>query len=770
MRIREIKILWFVLGLCLIYNIAESQNSIQGIIRDGRTNQALEGANIYFPDLKTGTTSGAYGFFEYKIPKPTQSYTARISYMGYADTILDLQPDTSPLKIFLFPDSVKMASIVVTATRTRKALESIPQRMAIIDSKTIQNYPASNTDDLLRMVPGVNVNRSWGIYSRNSSVTMRGMPGSARSLILLDGVPLNKTAGGTVSWHLVTPEEIERIEIVNGPVSTVYGNNAMGGVINLITKKPDEKFKGFIDLGYGTYNTLKAQWNVSSQISSKPRGLYWKVGSFYRVGDGYILEPEESRDSTIVKAFLNETNVNALVGYKFSKNSKIELDYRYYKDFRGSGIKVFEEYGNYESFRNNNISANWEGLSGKYNFNVRTFYFNENFYHQNEKVNSSGEYRLSDTKTSKDDVGLWFTFSRNFGTNSITAGIDAKYGNLDNNELYLTSTDDIYTQGNLFFAALFIQDEYALPGEKLFLNAGIRTEHALFYRGSLRVNNPTNDTGFTGDIDEKYSSETWVEISPKVGLKYNLIPALSVYINASSGFMPPKLDDLAGSRKIRRGFKLANPNLVPEKIKSIELGLDWSFQEKFFVKPTAFYSGGTDFQYLVATGDFIDKDAEDPIPVYQRQNISKVEVSGFELGLRYILNKAIKCTASYTYNNTKILEYSSTDNVDLTGKELNEVPANLLYTGISWTSKICNFYLDYTFTDDQWFDEENTEMIKKYSIINMRISKKVHNDFLLSLDIRDLLDEQFIDRKGYLSPGRFIMLNLKYIFSINNKN
>ena len=84
--------------------------------------------------------------------------------------------------------------------------------------------------------------------------------------------------------------------------------------------------------------------------------------------------------------------------------------------------------------------------------------------------------------------------------------------------------------------------------------------------------------------------------------------------------MPPKLDDLSGSRKIRRGFKIANPELQPEVISSIEWGFDWSFREKLLVKPSIFYSLGNDFQYLVGTSDFIDSGSENPIPVYQRQN------------------------------------------------------------------------------------------------------------------------------------------------------
>ena len=244
---------------------------------------------------------------------------------------------------------------------------------------------------------------------------MRAMPGSARNLILLDGVPLNKTAGGTVNWHLLTPEEIERIEVVKGPGSALYGNNAMGGVINIITKKPNKKLEGSAGLGYGSYNTIRSQIGLSGNIIKNGKGLYWKMGGFYRQGDGYILEPEDTRDSNSVDAYLHEGNANGMIGYQFSNKNRVEIDYRFYKDKRGSGVRVYEEDGSYESFMDNNIRIGYQGNLKKMNINAKAFYFNEAYYRQSENVNSSGEYKLVDTETKKQDFGLWLTGSRQMG-------------------------------------------------------------------------------------------------------------------------------------------------------------------------------------------------------------------------------------------------------------------------------------------------------------------------------------------------------------------
>jgi iron complex outermembrane receptor protein len=740
-----------------------AQEDISGYVRDSRTLEPLTGANVILPGLRKGTSTDADGFFRIGGMLPSR-VKVQISHIGYGDTLLSLPlSGFKNLTVLLEADSVQMESVVVTASRISQSISDIPQRVEKIDGQTIESYPATNTDNLLKMIPGINVNRSWGIFSRNASVTMRGMPGSSRSLILLDGVPLNKTAGGTVSWHLVTPEEIDRIEVVKGPGSTIYGNNAMGGVINILTKQPKKTFAGFADIGYGTYNTFKGQVNVSGNHLKEAKGFFWRFGGFYRQGDGYILEPGEIRDSINTEAYLFEGNANGLLGYRFSANSKVEVDFRHYQDKRGSGVKVYADDGSYESFSNNNLMMAYEGKAGRFTLNAKAFYFNEGYFRQNENLNSSGEYKLVDTETNKDDYGLWITMAGTLGrAHRFTTGLDLKNGSLDNREVYRTSTDDIRTRGNLLFTALFLQDEISLMEGRFKVVAGLRLDHALYYNGQLDVKDPTGKTGFPDAYTETFPEGSWVRLSPKLALNYQVTPHLRSFLSASTGFMPPRLDDLAGSRKIRRGFKTANPDLVPETLWTIEWGVDWTAFEKLEIKPSVFYSRGDDFQYLVATGDYIDSASEDPVPVYQRQNVSKVEVAGGELGIRYPFTPRLVINAAYTYNYSKILDYQSTGETDLAGKYLNEVPENIVFIGLSWKNRVIDLFIDYSFTDEQWYDEENTEIIERYSVVNVRLSRKIVKGLMASLDIQDLLDEQFIDRKGYLSPGRFIMFGIRY--------
>lgn len=670
-------------------------------------------------------------------------------------------------QLMFMPDTLDIPQVVVTANRNSRNLEDIPGRVTIIDSKTISEMPVQNVDGLLRSVANIYVNRSWGIFSQNSSVTMRGLDASSRVLVLVDGVPLNKSAGGSVNWHLIPKDDIERIEIIKGPASAIYGNNAMGGVINIITKKADSKIQGQGSLQVGTYNTFGAYVNASGTSVQDDKGFYWGVSSFYRQGDGYYLNPEEIRDSTDAKAFLTELNASGNVGYAFNSNQKVELSARYYNDLRGQGRQVYEDYGDYVALSTTFLRANYQGVFNKTIVNAQAFYQLEYETKQSESVSSnSGKYKLSVREGRKDDIGLWINATTHFSErNILTYGVDIKQGSASVETIYKTSTDELTYEGMLDFYGLFIQDEFKFMDEKFILVAGARMDFSKYHKGSLNVLNPTTNTGFTESFYEEFDENSWNAFSPKLALKYRLTKNHSLYISYSQGFMPPKLDDLSKSGKIRKGFKIANPELGPEYLTNYELGATLHLLEKITIEPSVYYSLGKDFQYFVGTGDSIDTGSDELKPVYQRQNISDVEIIGAEISTTYKPMASLTISANYTYNHSTIKEFKgATEEKDLTGKYLIEVPKHMAYFGATWNNKFFNATLAYNYISSQWYDDENTILISDYQTVDVQISREFFESLNISLDIQNILDNEYVDRKGYLSPGRFIILEAAYKF------
>ncbi len=150
-------------------------------------------------------------------------------------------------------DAVTMGEVLVTATRTEKDLSSAPGSFSVVGKKEIASRNIKSLDEALNSTVGVfNDSKGKGLMGTTTSVSMRGLSSDKRALFLLDGItPLNDGYDGSVSYQLQSVENIERIEVVKGPFSSLYGGNAMAGVVNIITRMP-EKRELTVKTGYGS--------------------------------------------------------------------------------------------------------------------------------------------------------------------------------------------------------------------------------------------------------------------------------------------------------------------------------------------------------------------------------------------------------------------------------------------------------------------------------------------------------------------------------------
>ena len=144
----------------------------------------------------------------------------------------------------------KFEEIVVTATRTAKEAASAPGNVKIVTKKDLKRKNVQTVDSALNALPGV-FDRRVNMMDTLSSVSLGGIPGQNRTLILQDGVPLNSAYTGDVSLTGMSTGNVEQIEVVQGPFSSLYGGYAMGGVVNILTKMPDKR-EFIVQSGYGT--------------------------------------------------------------------------------------------------------------------------------------------------------------------------------------------------------------------------------------------------------------------------------------------------------------------------------------------------------------------------------------------------------------------------------------------------------------------------------------------------------------------------------------
>jgi len=769
------KFVFPVIAIILISLIFPYQASCQSCI-SGQVVSAADKNPVPFANIivaSSGTVTDMNGSFRL-CNLPSDSIHVIVSFVGFETfhfTIF-LKPGENKLPVFeIISATIKMDEMVITATRTDNLILNTPVRVNLISPKILNSVPMQNIDEALKYAPGINYSRPFGIYSTKGIVTMRGMSGKeqGRVLVLIDGVPINKSDGGTVDWNMIDVNSVQKIEITKGAGSAVYGGNAMGGIINIITKVPDKKSFLNASFEYGTYNTIGLRLNQGQQIplKNKMNTLYWLGNISWKKSDGYITQSEADIKANpyIVKSNMKELGFNFKTVYNLAEKHTFEATINFYNDKRGTGEKVYQPEGNTTDHDSYGIILNYRGSFGKLKVNSSLYNLNENYKKVNEYLKD--DYTWYDVLSTRRDYGWFSSVTAPAGKHQlVTTGFDYKNGSVDAYDKYFTSTDIVYNKGKMSTYALFAQDELKILKEKIRLIAGLRFDMANFYDGSFRIESPSMETEFMmGYQVPDMPEQNWNAVSPRLSAQYKWNENARIYAMYSRGFRPSVLDDLCRSGRIKGGFKIANPAVKPEYLNNYETGIDLKPTEKSTFSGSVYYSRGTDFQYYVSNGETIDMGFGER-PIFIRANISDVEMYGAEAEFRYIILPSLTVFANYAYTHSVILDYhkiAGNDTIDLAGKFLTDVPEHIFTAGASWDNRIVNTSLLVHYTGSMYINDQNTvdeilltDKYPAYTTVDMKLWKLIKEHYKISLNVQNLLDVKYYDSKYAVCPGRFI--------------
>lgn len=525
-----------------------AQVKVSGVIRDAETSETLAGATVMIENTQMGTHSDAKGYYEISNVKRGTAII-KVSYVGYETKFksVTLNGD-SRFNIDLYRTEIETEQVVVTASRSEQTIGSIPGRISLLSGRTIAATPSQSIDDIFKQVSGVFVSRSSGFLTSSVNVNLRGITSNeqGRVLALVDGLPVNKTDGGTVNWNRFNTEDVERVEIFKGPGSSIYGNNAMGGVINIITKHITAPgYHAFAKTEYGSMNTFAQRASVSGKLSEQ-NGFYFRLSGFNRTSDGYNSTREAFRDIYSVDSDLKESGIDAKLGYEFSDKTNLQFNFNFYDDTRGQGTKV--KLDNTEKKKNTYGALAFNTEFSDMKLTASAYYQKENYVKVNEKykTNSSGiltSYDQYDVDADRIEAGGNASLTMPLAKTELTAGIEIKNGSIDGSDIYRTSTDVITNKGNMLFLAAFVQDNYDITN-KLSVMAGLRVDYIKFTKGEFTITNPTSTSSymniFTGPIDE----HNWTKVTPKITAQYQFSDNAKAYAAYSQGFRAATLDDL----------------------------------------------------------------------------------------------------------------------------------------------------------------------------------------------------------------------------------
>lgn len=322
-----------LITICVLFldlRLNAQNNTLKGIIYD-ESWKPVEMAAVGIPQLNLGCLTDELGFYEItNIPSGNWHLLVRAAGFKEASVIIELNgKGIIEQDIKLRHTMGTLDEVVITGTlkEVRKSESPIP--VSVISSRLFQRNPTSNVLDALYMVNGINPQVNCNMCN-TSDISINGMPGPY-SMVLIDGMPIISSLSTVYGFSGIPNSIIDRVEIVKGPASSLYGSEAIGGVINIITKNANDAPKVFFDYNASTWGELTGNTGFSAKLSDKTSMMFNVDGYYFGTPqdqdhDGYIDKALQKRFS-----FFNKWN------FKQKRNNTASLSLRYYTENRRGG-------------------------------------------------------------------------------------------------------------------------------------------------------------------------------------------------------------------------------------------------------------------------------------------------------------------------------------------------------------------------------------------------------------------------------------------------
>ena len=477
--------------------------------------------------------------------------------------------------------------IMVTATRTETPVSQLPDSVSIISREQIDQQKATTIFEALRSVPGLNIRKS-GSIGRQSEMTIRGSS-TSQVLVMIDGVQVNSATTGTFNFANLTTDNIERIEVVRGAQSTLYGSDAMGGLINIVTRKGKGKPKFSIRSEFGT---LERTFNESINSSGS-------LGKFnYSVDVARVDSDGRGSDDDYDK-----TNISSKFGYKISETINFDAAMRYNDSMVALDDGAFKQdpnrFSQNEDFNMNAVVnqslTDWWSQSLKFSF-ADSDLVSIDRANPGTAETTNSRFRL-DTHIY---TGNWQHTLKYRDIDTFVVGFEFENQSADNR----TFDEALINRGWYFQNQLKLWDRF-------FFNAGLRLDD--------------NNT-FGKDVN------------PKISIAYHLKETDTKFkVNYGKGFRGPTLNQLFFPN-------FGNPILDPEESESYDLGFQqYLFDDKFFFGVTYFNNRFSNLIQAIDTGGF----------VFEARNLGFVRTEGIEAEAVIKPFKGLTVRGTFTKTNTR---------------------------------------------------------------------------------------------------------------------
>jgi len=647
---------FFIASVC-----AYAQNNYSGIVINEK-NEPLNGATIQSKtNLNNTAITDIQGNFSISLENSNEVI---VRFIGFKTAEFQLKKEENTL--VLVTNDELLEEVVISASREAQKRKEVPASISTITAKEIKETKAFGIDQLVNNVPGVVMSTSRAASNEQHFMSVRS-PISTKSLFLYveDGLPIRPTA---VFKHNALLEmndtSYERVEVVKGPSSSIYGSEAIGGSFNFITKTPTRNLTGEAGLQTNDLGLRKFNLGLSKYIGEKT-GLY-VGGQYAERKDGLVAYSDYEKFAITLKSV---TDFNSLLNLT---NVVDFIDYR--SDMTGSLSESDYTSGNFESdqtFTERDAYAFRlrSTLSKRWNDNNKTAF---NLVYRNNEMGQNPSYRIRQFREQGQLTGFGSGELNSNQFESYVALIQHKL-NFDfaNSSLIIGTTADFSPQRYVAETLSVIVDTNTGQNIDFTLNSGdyiLNYEASIFnYAGyaqfelnpidPLKITAALRYDGFNYDFENlivgglENSKNNFNNLSPKLGVNYNVSKNFGLYSNYSNGFTPPQASTLYRNRNETVGIK-------PSSYDNIELGTYFGVANKLKVDAALYVLDGKNT--LITLRDLDDN--------FFNTNAGKTRSYGIEYGVNYSPITAITISHNGSYSKHEYInffdggiDYSSTD-------------------------------------------------------------------------------------------------------------
>ncbi len=636
--------------------------------------------------------------------------------------------------------------IVVRGLRTPRASTDEPAAVTVLDRRDLERAPQVLTDELLRAIPSV------GTFRRSSSLiadptsqglNLRGLgpSGVSRALVLRDGVPANDPFGGWVYWRAISPLGIERVEVTPSGASALFGDYALGGVVQLFSR-PIEPQRLQVLLAGGSLGTGRAAVRATAkrgELGVAIDGEGFRSGGYAPIAQGArgaidgraesahgaaSVRVEHGRGDSITHATVRLFREDLEAGTRFTTADVRTLTYGVGWHYApGSGA---------------------ERADGRL-VQVEVFGGTQRFYQSRARV---GDERAtaalaSDQRTPSDNQGALATYTLPIGLVTLVAGADAR-------RIEGTSTDELNpvmlgpdtvtvraAGGEQRFAGVFTQAAANL-GERVELAAALRLD-GWQNRNGTRIRTLGNGTAVRDEFDDR----TALQLNPRLGVLVHATPVLAVRASGYRAFRAPTLNELYRPFQVGTVLTAANELLAPETLWGAELGPQLRIQ-RMVVRATGFWNRLDDAVANVTLAEGTGR---------QRQNLGRTRVRGVELDAAWRISPAWSATLAHVFTDAVVTDAPA--QLALEGKRLAQAPRHRATAGASFDDPdLLTAAAELRYLGRQYEDDLNTLPIGAVVLVDVRVSRRLVRGFTAFAAVQNLTDRRYlVGRAGVDTEG-----------------